>query len=675
MLSFPEKVLFIVFAALSLGLASVTFARMFRAIGRGADPIDWSQAARRWREGLSVFLTQKTLFKTRPWVGAVHAAVAWGFTLYILVNIVDVFYGFVPDFHFLGGTLAGMVYRFIVDLFSVLILIGVVYFLLRRFLFHDPGLETREPVLLSEAARRGMRRDSLIVGLFIFLHVGFRFLGASFEVAAYGPDSAQPAANLLAGLWSTLDTSTINLWEHISWWGALGLILAFVPYFPYSKHAHLFMGPLNYMSRPVRRSPGTLEKMDFEDEDVEQLGVVKLEDLPQTELLDAYACIMCSRCQDMCPAYVTKKELSPSALEINKRYFLNAHLAQFAKGQATEEPLTGWMLTEEAVWSCTTCGFCAEACPVGNEPFVDVLRIRQNLVMMESRFPQTAMEVFEKMETYGNPWGLAPQDREKWMEGEVVPRMREKGSAEVLYWTGCAGAYDTRGQEIARSMVKVLNAAQVDFACLGNEETCTGDSARRMGNEYLFQIMAEQNIENFRKYGIKKVVTQCPHCMTTLKNDYAEMGLDLEVQHHSQFIADLIRKGELNLSKNLDQHLTYHDPCYLGRHNGEYQATRDVLQNILTEAGRFTEMERNREQSFCCGAGGGQMWYEIDKGKRINVERFEEAARSGATTVTTACNFCMTMLEDGMKVTGNDDRMRVKDLAELVSEALEQKTS
>ena len=283
---------------------------------------------------------------------------------------------------------------------------------------------------------------------------------------------------------------------------------------------------------------------------MEQFGAKSLKDLPQTQLLDAYACIQCSRCQDACPAYETGKELSPSALEINKRYFINSNARSLIQGEAKEIPLTDWMLTEEAAWSCTTCGFCVEVCPVGNEPMLDILRARQDLVMMESKFPKDAMETFDKIENYGNPWGLSPQDREKWMDGRDVPLIREKKEAEVLYWAGCSGAYDTRGKEISQSVVDVLNKAGVDFASLGNEETCTGDSARRIGNEYLFQMMATKNMETFEKYKFKKIVTQCPHCLTTLKNDYSELGANLDVVHHSQYISDLIKDGKIELEKN-----------------------------------------------------------------------------------------------------------------------------
>ena len=670
MLSNLERLIFIILTLTSFGLAWFSFGRMFKAIGRGSDPLDWKKIIKNWPKGLAVFISQKTLFKTRPIVGAIHAGVAWGFTLYLLVNIIDVMYGMIPGFHFFPNSFIGDLYRFFVDVFTMVVLLGVLLLLIRRFISKDQKLITNEPVLLSDAAKRGIKIDSLLVGTFIILHVGFRFIGASFEVALNGQDWSQPGATLLSYSWVGLSTDSLIFGEHLGWWMALGLILGFLPYFPYSKHAHLFMGPLNYMAKVDRRSLSTLEIMDLEDETSEQFGAGKLEHLPQKELLDGYACIMCNRCQDACPAYYTGKELSPSALEINKRYYLNENLKEFSEGADSLEGLSKWMLSEEAAWSCTTCGFCIEVCPVGNEPMVDILRMRQDLVLMESNFPRDAMETFDKIENYGNPWGMSPNDREKWTEGMEVPKMREKGSAEYLYWAGCSGAYDDRGKDISRSVAKIMNESGVDYAILGNEETCTGDSARRIGNEYLFQMQATQNMENFDKYGVKKIVTQCPHCLTTLKNDYGEIGAELEVVHHSEFIADLIKEGKISPEKSLEEDITFHDACYVGRHHGEYDAPRDVLQSVMGEDAKLVEMPRNKKESFCCGAGGGNMWYDIDKGKRINVERFEEAIDTGAKKVATSCNFCMIMMEDARKVTGQDEKMEVYDISELVAQRL-----
>ena len=650
-----------------------TFKKMFSVISLGGGKLEWVKIAKNWRVGLGAFISQKTLFKTRPVIGFIHALVAWGFSLYLLVNLMDVLYGFIPNFKFFPNHFIGDIYRFFVDIFTVLVLIGIIYFIVRRFIQKDKRLIINEPVLLSNSAVEGMRFDSMIVGSFIIIHVGSRFLSSSFEIASNHSDWSQPAANLVAKMWSGLNPETIIFMEHVTWWLALGLILMFLPYFPYSKHAHLFMGPINIMAATNRKSIAALEKIDFEDEDIEQYGAAQIQHLPQTQLLDGYACIQCNRCQDACPAYETGKELSPSAMEINKRYFFNENLDTLASGQSVDSALTNWMLTEEAAWSCTTCGYCVEVCPVGNEPMVDILIARQDLVMMESKFPKDAMETFEKMENYGNPWGLSPQDREIWMEGHDVPLIRDKKQVDILYWAGCSGAYDARGKEISQSVVDIFNKADIDYACLGNEEMCTGDSARRIGNEYLFQTMAEQNKETLEKYEFKKIVTQCPHCFTTLKNDYAELGIELDVVHHSQFIDELIEENKISPQPWVDDDVTFHDPCYLGRHNNEYDAPRSVLQSVLRD-GEIKEMELSKSNSFCCGAGGGNMWYEIKTGDRINQNRVKQAVDTKSKTVAAACNFCNIMLEDGVKTTQNEENILVLDIAEMVSKGLTEKT-
>ena len=322
MLTDIEKIIFILLAIIAIGLSYTTFNKMFKAIGVGSQQIDWKRALLNFPKGLEVFISQRTMFKTRPVIGFIHALVAWGFTLYLIVNIVDVLYGFIPGFHFFPNYFIGKVYRLFVDIFTVLVLLGVVYFLVRRFIFKDNRLVINEPVMLNDLAKKGMRNDSLIVGLFIFVHVGSRLLAASFEIARNGSDTFQPAATTIALLWSDFSQESIIISEHIFWWIALGLILGFLPYFPFTKHAHLFMGPLNYMAKTERKSMAALEAIDFEDDSIDQFGAGQLGHLPQSQILDAYACIQCSRCQDACPAYETGKELSPSALEINKRYLL-----------------------------------------------------------------------------------------------------------------------------------------------------------------------------------------------------------------------------------------------------------------------------------------------------------------------------------------------------------------
>jgi Fe-S oxidoreductase len=419
------------------------------------------------------------------------------------------------------------------------------------------------------------------------------------------------------------------------------------------------------MIKPREGSASTFETIDFEDDTIEQYGAALLEHLPQKEILDAYACIMCNRCQDACPAYITGKPLSPSALEVNKRYYIRDNVDRLASGEETSDRMAEWMLSEDAIWACTSCGYCVEVCPVANEPMVDILRIRQDLVMMESQFPKEAVTTFKNLEVNGNPWGQSGQDREKWIGDLEVPLMREKGEAEYLYWVGCAGAYDARGQDVSKAMVQLLNKAGVDYAILGTEETCTGDSARRLGNEYLFQMMAQQNIDTFDNYKVKKIITQCPHCLTTLKNDYAELGKHYEVIHHTDLLNTLIKDGKLEPVKKNDGKIAYHDSCYLGRHNDIYSSPREVLKAI--PGVRLEEFPRSGAEGLCCGAGGGRMWLEETLGeKTINVERMEDVKAIKPDDVATACPFCATMVNDGIKAEDLDISTASKDISQYL---------
>ncbi len=668
MLTLIEKIIFALATIGSLYLTYVTFSKMARVIGRGHGQLRLDNLPQRIMTGLIALAGQGQIIRHRSVTSLFHYGVAWGFIFYALVNLFDVLEGYIPGFHIPGPV--GDIYRLLADLFSVAVLVGVAYFLIRRFIAHDEALTVRENVTLHPKARAGIPKDSLLVGGFILAHVGFRFLGASFLIAAHGSDAWQPFANLVANLWSGLSPTAITVGWHVSWWLALGLILAFLPYFPYTKHAHLFMGPFNFMTRPEREGIGTQEAIDFEDEELEQFGVMRLSDLSQTQLVDPFACIMCNRCQEACPAYVTGKELSPAALEINKRYYVWEHMDRLAAGEDDETPLLEYAISESAVWACTSCGACVDVCPVGNEPMLDILDMRRSQVLMESQFPGELRGAFTGMERNANPWQMA-EDRLGWTKplDFEVPTVADNPDYEVLYWVGCAGAFDPSAQEIARATATVLQAAGVNFAVLGNDETCTGDTARRAGNEYLFYELAMMNIEMLQGIEADKrtIVANCPHCLQTIGKEYADFGGHFKVMHHTQFISDLIGSGKLQLSPNggLEQ-ITFHDPCYLGRHNNIYASPREAL----AKAGAtLLEMERSHSDSFCCGAGGAQMWKEEEPGTQaVNANRYAEAQATGANTVAVGCPFCARMLNDANSDAGSP--MQVKDVAEVVAAAL-----
>jgi Fe-S oxidoreductase len=424
------------------------------------------------------------------------------------------------------------------------------------------------------------------------------------------------------------------------------------------------------MTRPQRKVLGALDPIDFEDETIEQFGVARLSDLSQTQIVDAFACIMCNRCQDACPAYVTGKPLSPAALEINKRYYIRKNMSPLAAGEDDSQSLLEYAISDSAVWACTSCAACIEVCPVGNEPMLDILAMRQDQVLMNSSFPHELRGAFTGMERNANPWQMA-DDRLGWTSSLdfPVPTVEENPDFELLYWVGCAGAFDPNAQEIARAIATVLHAAGVNFAVLGNNETCTGDVARRAGNEYLFYELAQMNIETLNAIGAnqKKIVTGCPHCLHTIGNEYADFGGHFTVVHHTQFIAELVGSGRLKLTRQAELgEATFHDPCYLGRHNGVYDEPRQVLTGVGVT---LQEMERTRSDSFCCGAGGAQMWKEEEPGTQmVSAARLTEAQNSGATTLAVGCPFCARMLDDANKQAGSP--LKVKDIAEIVAATL-----
>ena len=668
MLTLPEKIVFIVAVLISLYAAYLVIDRIIHIIRRGQGEVDWSVARKRLRVVLKKTITLQPVFRLRFWPSLFHALVAWGFIYFLLVNFGDVLQAFIQEYQFLGNGTIGGLYRLGADILSVCVLVGMSALMIRRFGFKPSTLTTRHEVLLNHKARSGIRRDSAIVGGFILIHVGARFVGESSKVAAEGGDSWQPFASAVANLWAGWNESALIIGEHVAFWLALGSILAFIPYFLYSKHIHLFFAPINFLLKPERRSIGELGKLDFEDESVEQFGATHLEDLGWEQIMDSYACIMCNRCQEVCPAYNTGKVLSPAALEINKRYFLNYQGAQIAHGEASEQSLLEFAISPEAVWACTACGACIDICPVGNEPMRDILDIRRALVLMENDFPEQLQIAFRGMERTQNPWNVPPTERMKWAEGFPVPTIEENSEVDILWWVGCAPATDARAQKTAQSFAKVLHKAGVNYAVLGEMEGCTGDSARRAGNEYLFYEMALANIEILNEVAPKRIVTTCPHCLHTIKNEYPAFGGDYEVIHHTQLINELVGAGRLKLKQSDTQKITFHDPCYLGRQNEILIEPRSVLQD--TQA-NLVEMPRHGNKSFCCGAGGSQMWKEEEHGnERVNASRFEEAQATGADTLAVGCPFCMVMLNDAKKDAEAD--MQVLDVAEIVAQALEE---
>jgi len=678
MLTGIEKTLFALLVIFSLVASYYTFGQMIKIWLRGQGQLSYDHAGRRIKDGIVALFTQGNIIRRRKLASFFHWGVAWGFIFYGLVNILDVAEALITGFHFPDNIITDF-YNLAADLFSVAVLIGIVYFFLRRFAKKDRHLRIRENVIVHPKARDfdGINRDSLIVIVFIFIHVGSRLMGSAFLNAAEGLDPWEPFASLIASFMGGVPEDALIFGWHVTFWLAIGLVLLFLPYFPYTKHIHLMVGPFNFMTNPERTYLGQMFTLDFEDESIEQFGANDVFDLNQTQIVDSFACIMCNRCQDACPAYNTGKELSPAAIEVNKRYYFRENMALLSdggsvngnNGEGSGIPLMDSIMSESAVWACTACGGCIEACPVGNSPMQDIMDIRRDQVLMASSFPDELKVAFVGMERTGNPWG-STDSRMTWTEPLPfeVPTVEENPDYEYLLWVGCAGAFNPDSQEVVRAVATILHEAEVSFAVLGESETCTGDSARRAGNEYLFYEMALGNIENLNAAGAqeKRILTSCPHCFTTIGKEYGELGGNYTVFHHTQVIADLVGKGKLKLNGSKLEKTTFHDPCYLGRQNGILNDPREAL----AQAGAtLLEMDRTKKNSFCCGAGGAQMWKEEEHGtEAVSLNRFHEAHETGADTLAVGCPFCMTMMKDANTEEGSP--MQVKDVAQVVVEAM-----
>ncbi len=667
MLTLPEKIIFIVAVLAALYIAVRAGERIIRIVGRGYGTVDWGIVPGRIIEVVLKTVSFQPVFRFRPLPSLFHAFIGWAFIFYLLVNLGDVLEGLIADFEFLGRGTVGDIYRLTADLLSVAALVGMVALIIRRFVMKPGELTTRSDVLLSDKARSGIRRDSAIVAGFILIHVGSRFMGQSVKIALTEPDAWQPFASSLAGIWSGASESALIFLAHLFFWLAIGTILLFVPYFLYSKHLHLIVAPINFLLKPKRLSIGELDKLDFDDESIESFGATYIEDLEWKLILDSYACIMCYRCQEVCPAYNTGKVLSPAAMEINKRYFLNSAGARLANGESSEQALIEFAIPPEAVWACTACGACTDICPVGNEPMRDILDMRRALVLMENDFPEQFQTAFRGMERVMNPWNVPPTERMKWAEGLAVPTIDQNPEAEILWWVGCAPSTDARAQKTARAFVEILNTAGVNYAVLGENEQCTGDSARRAGNEFLFNEMASANVELLNEINPKRIVTTCPHCLHTIGKEYPAFGGNYQVIHHTQLINELIQNKQLNLKSDDTRKLAFHDPCYLGRQNDILSDPRQILGEIDDD---LAEFPRHGKKSFCCGAGGAQMWKEEEHGnERINMNRFKEAQRIGTNTMAVGCPFCMIMLNDARNDANSD--MEILDVAEIVVQSID----
>jgi Fe-S oxidoreductase len=519
------------------------------------------------------------------------------------------------------------------------------------------------------------------------------------------PSAFAPISSVFAIVFSAIGVGTTGaaVGFYVFWWLHLIILLGFAVYVPQSKHAHLLFAPVNVWFKKLD-PPGKLTSINFEDETQEEFGVGKIEDFTQTQLIDLYACVECGRCTNMCPASGTGKMLSPMDLITKMRDHLTEKgasvtsrtpwMPSFAFSQTTanqiaiqasevaataegatavyEKSLIGDVITEQELWACTTCRNCEDQCPVMNEHVDKIIDMRRYLVMTEGSMPAEAQRALNNIERQGNPWGINRKDRTKWIEGlngeYEVPTVKQVEEFEYLFWVGSMGSFDLRSQKISQAFVKLMHEAGVKFAILGNEEKNSGDTARRIGNEFLFQQLAQENIALFEAYEVKKIVTCDPHAFNTFKNEYPEFGLNAEVYHHSELLAEWVKEGKLKPTKEVKERITYHDSCYLGRYNEIYDKPRVILEAI--PGVEVVEMKRSGCDSMCCGAGGGLMWMEEHEGSRVNVTRTEQALEVNPTEIASACPYCLTMMNDGIKTKEQEDHVKTRDVAEILADAI-----
>jgi Fe-S oxidoreductase len=659
-----SMVFILVFLVAIAGFA-FSLRRLLSCLKLGKKDDRFDRTGTRLRNVLTVVLGQTRLLR-EPVAGSIHFFIFWGFVVLLLAVLEAVAQGIIPDFSLESIGPLYLPIAFLQELAGSMVILSVLAALARWYLV--PPQRYFGPEIGGS-----VRLDATLILRLIFAVVVSMFgVNASFMALGGRVSEWRFVSARLAGIFP--GGSSAAVWYQVFWWLHLGLVLGFLNYLPYSKHLHILTAVPNVFFASLRPR-GQLSSLDLEDESAEKFGASDIVDLTWKQLLDGLTCTDCGRCKAACPANATGKALSPRKIMMNIRE-RTSELASRPKAplkeggeEVSERRLLGSLVTDEELWACTTCRACIQECPVMIEHIPAIVDMRRFLVLTESRFPVELANTFKNLEINSAPWAFSQETRAEWAQGLGVKTMA--GSAEgvdVLYWVGCAGAYDQRYQKVSRAMVRLMNAASVDFAILGTEERCTGDAARRAGNEYLAQTLMRENIGTLNSYKFKRIVASCPHCFNTLKNEYPQFGGRFEVVHHTVFLNELVKAGRLKTGRRLPQEkVTYHDSCYLGRYNDIYDAPRKLVEFA---GGRLVEMPRDLDRGFCCGAGGARMFMEETEGKRVNIERTEEALRLHPKTIATACPFCLTMLSDGLKAKDAEESTQVMDVAEMLADAL-----
>jgi Fe-S oxidoreductase/nitrate reductase gamma subunit len=597
--------------------------------------------------------------------GIMHALIFWGFALLFIGTGLEAFDHY-SGLHFLKGT-AYITFSFVLELAGLAVLIGVIMAAWRRYVTRPPRLDNKP--------------DDFWVLLLLFVVVVTGFLVEGLRIAALNAPVNTPWERwsfvgwICSEIFSGLNHASALVWHKGIWWFHVVLSYIFIASIVYTRLLHIFTTFISTYTRNLK--PAAVRPIEHMEE-AETFGVNRLEEFTWVDLMQLDACTRCGRCQDNCPAYLTDKPLNPKQVIQDLKARLNEMApvwAQKKAGSAAEEPpaveekpLSGAIIADDVSWSCTTCGACTEHCPVFIEPWPKLIDLRRYMALMESRFPPEVQVAFRNMENNSNPWGIGSATRGDWAAGLGVKTLSEDSQVDYLLYVGCAGSFDDLNKRVSTAVTKILQTAGISFGILGAEEGCCGDSARRLGNEYLFQTLAQQNIEVIKGYNVKKIIALCPHGYNTLKNEYPQLGGEFEVYHYTEILANLIAKRRMTFTKKLHLKVAYHDSCYLGRHNGVYDPPRRILRAL--PGVKVVEMRRNRAKGFCCGAGGGRMWMEEHLGTRINHSRIEDVVKCNPQLVGTACPFCYTMLVDGIKEKELENKYRATDISELVLEAM-----